>query len=85
MNTIQICFEEDIPKLEKSLQVAREKKSAIDLKIRMKSKKGIFKWFHITGSPIIDGNGSLLSFYGICSVRIRQVVQVLIIIGKIGH
>ena len=85
MNTIQICFEEDIPKLEKSLQVAREKKSAIDLKIRMKSQKGIFKWFHITGSPIIDGNGSLLSFYGICSVRIRQVVQVLIIIGKIGH
>jgi hypothetical protein len=52
--------------------VSLQKKTPFDLKIRLKSKKGVFKWFHVTGSPILDGNGSIINFYGICTVREYQ-------------
>ena len=66
---LQICFEEDIPKLEKSLEISRQKKIAFELKVRLRSKTGIIKWFHISGSPIIDSDGNISNFYGICLVR----------------
>lgn len=65
-----LCFSDDRAALEKSLQLSAQKKDPFELKLRLEAKNGIYKWFHVAGSPILDGNGELLNYYGICTVRV---------------
>ncbi|KAJ3317005.1 hypothetical protein HDV06_002212, partial [Boothiomyces sp. JEL0866] len=62
----KLCFGQDYLIVQEVFERARNKKSVLDFKFRMKSKEGRIRWFHTSGSPILDPNGKLLSFYGLC-------------------
>ena len=61
-----MCFEADIASFKSMFTNAVSKRTKFETKIRLRSASGIYKWFQIAGSPIIDGNGDLLNYFGIC-------------------
>ncbi|KAJ3302566.1 hypothetical protein HDV03_004882 [Kappamyces sp. JEL0829] len=62
----EICFSEDAKLLTATMETALKKKAPFELKIRMKGRAGAFKWFTIAASPILNGDGVVSSFYGVC-------------------
>jgi PAS domain S-box-containing protein len=61
-----MCFPADATTFQSLFEDAVAKKIKFETKVRLRSESGIFKWFQIAGSPIIDGNGDLLNYFGIC-------------------
>jgi PAS domain S-box-containing protein len=61
-----MCFPGDATSFKELYIDAVSKKIKFETKARLRSESGIFKWFQIAGSPIIDGNGDLLNYFGIC-------------------
>ncbi|KAJ3272576.1 hypothetical protein HDV01_005419 [Terramyces sp. JEL0728] len=66
MYSEKLCFGQDYELVQEMLERARTKKTVLDFKFRLKSKQAKVRWFHCSGSPILDPNGKLLSFYGLC-------------------
>ncbi|KAJ3252162.1 hypothetical protein HK103_001815, partial [Boothiomyces macroporosus] len=61
-----LCYEKDYSMVQEAFERTKAKKSVLDFKFRLKGKDGKFRWFHCSGSPIIDTNGKVISFYGLC-------------------
>ncbi|KAJ3320223.1 hypothetical protein HDV06_005467 [Boothiomyces sp. JEL0866] len=62
----KLCFGKDYAILQEAFEKAKAKKSGLDFKFRLKNKEGKIRWFHGSASPILDPNGKLLSFCGVC-------------------
>ncbi|KAJ3310990.1 hypothetical protein HDV04_004507 [Boothiomyces sp. JEL0838] len=62
----KLCFGKDYAALQEAFEKAKARKSGLDFKFRLKNKDGKIRWFHGSASPILDPNGKLLSFCGVC-------------------
>lgn len=66
---------EDYSKSKAAFENAVKNKAIFETSCRLKNSKGTYNWFTTRGTPVLDGEGQLASFYGTCTDISEQKEQ----------